>query len=159
MFIFILQIGIILLFDFFQKNKGFLGPSQLPKNPPNAIFYTFIRISFLFPFILYSSQHFIGVILLIFFDVFKNLAPKWPFFWDFYSWPYLKNPLLFFKALLPMQGTFVVIHFHFSCFFSQMMFLSQNGHFFVYFKVDLKWPSWVPFFGGKWPLWGQVCSV
>ena len=113
-------------FDFFifskKKDEGFLGPSQLSENPPNVIFYTFIRISFLFPFILYSSQHFIGVILLIFFDVFKNLAPKWPFFWDFYSWPYLKNPLLFFKALLPMQGAFVVIHFHFSCFFSQMMF-------------------------------------
>ena len=74
MFVFVLQIGKngkILLFDFFQKkDEGFLGPSQLPKNPPNAIFHTFVRISFLFPFILYSSQHFIGVILLIFFAVF-----------------------------------------------------------------------------------------
>ena len=63
-----------------KKIRVFWDPHNSPKNPPIAFFYTFIRISFLFPFILYSSQHFIGVILLIFFDVFRNLAPKWPFF-------------------------------------------------------------------------------
>ena len=122
-------------FSIKKKNWGFWDPHNFSKKPqmPFLIFNTFIRISFLFPFILYSSQHFIGVILLIFFDVFKNLAPKWPLFLGFLQLALSQKPLAIFQSPFAHARDFCSYTFSFFLLFLSNDVLIPKWSFFCLF--------------------------
>ena len=137
-----------------------MGPSQPPQNPKKSNFLNFYHNQSSIPFHIVQMSNGQLRLSLYFFTFLKIFCPKWAFFGFFLGWPYLKKGLIFFKALLPMGWVFVAFAFSFFLPFLSNDFLGPRWwDLWVFWRVVKKWASWGPFFGGKWPLWGQVCSV
>ena len=137
-----------------------MGPSQPPQNPKKSNFLNFYHNQSSIPFHIVQMSKGRGAYPFIFFYVFKNLLPEMGLFWVFFGMALSQKGLDIFQSPFAHGvGICCLCIFLFLAFSLKWCFNPKMVSFWVFWKVDFKWPSWVPFLGGKWPLWGQVCSV